>query len=122
MSANKIDRTQSADAQALARFQQTQRAAQEAGRPVEGAAADGTSRTGGTERVEISDAAQRLETLRDLVDAGRRSIGEEPAVRDDRVAQARRSLAAGAYGTRDVKESLAAKLAPVLRDIGALLD
>jgi anti-sigma28 factor (negative regulator of flagellin synthesis) len=122
MSANKIDRTLTTDAQALARFQQTQRAAKEAGQAAESSPAEGTTRAAAPDRVEISDAAQRLHSLRELVDAGRRSIEALPEVRADRVAEVRRSLEAGAYATRDVKDSLAAKLAPVLRDLDQLLD
>ena len=122
MSTNKIDRAMTGDAQALARFQQTQRAAQESARPGETEAPQGAAQAAAADKVEISEAAQRLESLRGLVDAGRASLENEPEIRADRVAEVKRSLEAGAYETRDAKDALAAKLAPVLRDLDALLD
>ena len=72
------------------------------------------------DRAEISASARDLVDLRTAVDAGRSTLAQEPDVRADRVAAARRKLAEGHFQSAEVRLKTAARLQGVLEELDRL--
>jgi anti-sigma28 factor (negative regulator of flagellin synthesis) len=68
------------------------------------------------ERLEISDQARKLESMRRALIAGRRAYEEAPEVRQERLAEVRSRLESGAYEAPEVR------LGAVLRKLEALIE
>ena len=67
-----------------------------------------------SDRAEISDTAHKLMDLRAAVDVGRAALANEPDVRDDKVAEAKKRLEQGYYNSQVVQDELAGILGKVL--------
>lgn len=72
------------------------------------------------DRAEISANARDLVDLRAAVDAGRSTLAQEPDVRADRVAAAKRKLAEGHYHSAEARQKTAARLQGVLEELDRL--
>lgn len=73
--------------------------------------------SGGADTAEISAAARRMADLRQAVDVGRAAMGALPEVREDVVQQVRRRLQEGYYQSVEVTDTVAQRLAPVLKGL-----
>ena len=90
----------------------------------EGATATPATRTdpAAGERLEISDRARQLESMRRTLLAGRRAYDETPEVRPERLAEVRSRLESGAYEAPEVRQTVAERLGAVLRKLDALIE
>ena len=124
MSANKIDRNHLVDTQAMARFQQSQRAedteSEAASQDVRGAERRAAIPAG--EKLEISSSARKLAEMRQLLDAGRARLDAEPDVRREKVEEATRRLQSGVYATTEVRDQVAGRLQELMTRLDTLHD
>lgn len=75
---------------------------------------------GGADKADISDAARRLVDLRRAVDTGRAALASLPDVRPEKVAAARERLASGFYQSDAVRETIADRVAGVVKGLDTL--
>lgn len=74
-----------------------------------------------SEKLEISQKAYNLQKLKEIMEAGRAALAEEPPVREDKVAEVRQRLADGFYQSADVKAEVAAELSSLMSRMDKLL-
>lgn len=124
MSANKIDRSQLGDAQALARFQQSRQtaASEEHSAKLAAQAGEGQLAVPTGEKLEISNSAHKLAQLRDLMQAGRARLEDEEPGRAVKLETVKRRLQSGVYATAEVRDRVADRLTGLMRDLDALLE
>jgi anti-sigma28 factor (negative regulator of flagellin synthesis) len=75
----------------------------------------------GTEKLDISDKAHNIAKLKELMEAGRIALAEEPPIREDKVAEVRQKLADGFYQTADVKQEVVTELTALMSKMDHLL-
>jgi anti-sigma28 factor (negative regulator of flagellin synthesis) len=123
MAMHNIGRPPQVQPGALERFRKQ---AAGATRDKETAAAGSATRTDSQavagERLEISDQARKLESMRRALLAGRRAYEEAPEVRPERLAEVRARLDSGVYETQEVRQTVADRLGAVLRKLDALIE
>ncbi len=73
------------------------------------------------DRLELSPQARQLEQRQSVMEQARRALDQEPEVRADRVAAARRHLAEGRHHSSEVQQELAARLGKVLKQLDDLI-
>ncbi len=78
--------------------------------------AEEKSRTSG-EKLEISKEAQDLLKLKELMNAGRKAMDNEPDVRAERVREVKQRLRSGVYQTQGIRDELAHRLTSILRGL-----
>jgi hypothetical protein len=66
---------------------------------------------------EISTGAREMADLQAALDAGRSALDRVPDRREDLLAQVRERLATGFYNSSEVIDTVAARIAPVIRDM-----
>ena len=69
---------------------------------------------------QISDAAHRMMDLRRAVDVGRAAFSALPAMREEKLAQARERLKSGFYDSNEVREKIAANVDRVFQGLEEL--
>jgi len=74
-----------------------------------------------SEKLDISQKAHNLKKLKEIMDAGKAALAEEPPVREEKVADVRQKLADGYYQSADVKAEVAAELSSLMRRMDKLL-
>lgn len=74
-----------------------------------------------SEKLDISQKAHNLQKLKEIMEAGRAALAEEPPVREDKVAEVRQKLADGFYKSADVKAEVAAELSVLMSRMDKLL-
>jgi len=124
MSADRIKGPSLRQQQALQQFQRVRSEQTQRRDPAESAPQDSPDAVSGAqgEKLEISSQARRLDELRGLVQAGREALAAEPEVREQKVAAARRLLAAGGQDTAEARDLTARRLTPVLAGLHRLLE
>ena len=121
MSVNKIDGSQLTPPRQLDSFQGTARSNKSdsgQGIPAAGVAAEQGTKTGDT--VEISAKARKLMEMRQVYEAGLESVGKEPDVREEKLAEVRSRLEEGFYNSTEVRQKLADGVVDAFKGIDEL--
>ncbi len=74
-----------------------------------------------SEKLDISQKAHNLKKLKEIMQAGKAALAEEPPVREERIAEVRQKLANGFYQSADVKAEVAAELSGLMSRMDQLL-
>jgi len=72
-----------------------------------------------TEKVQISQKAQDLLKMSELMNAARNSLDKTPDVRAERIAEVKERLRAGVYDTDGIRQELAHRLSGILGELPA---
>mgnify|MGYP006281854827 FL=1 len=86
----------------------------------EGAPADDATKANATEspeKVQISQKAQDLLRMSELMNAARNSLDETPDVRAERIAEVKERLRSGVYETDGIRQELAHRLSGILGEL-----
>ena len=124
MTTNKIDSSHLNDPRALAQFQQTRLGEAETKRSAQaeaGAESTATTMQDG-ERLEISSSAQKFTQMKELLEAGHAKLDEEDPVRLEKMETVKRRLQSGAYGSAEVQQDVAGRLANLMEGLDNLLE
>jgi hypothetical protein len=115
MAMNRIGRPQLIQPHIVDQFHKSSPPPEEESRRLGGSAETKSRSDTGTDRLEISDHARKLDDLRRTLEASRQALSLAPDVRQERIAQVRERLQKGYYNSEKVRRDIATRLVTVIK-------